>query len=294
MKITNHYNIPEPILRFARSDKYSKGDADISVTTLISPPRIQKLREIYKDELTIDASERVWSLFGTAVHHILDTAGETPDTVHEERLFARLNGWTISGAVDIQKYEADGSVQVMDYKVCSAWAVMNDKPEWEQQLNCYAWLIRKVKQVPVSKLEVCAFVRDWNRRKAEFESAYPKSPVMVIPVQLWDQDRADEYVLGRVWAHQDAQQRFEFEDPLPLCNDQERWMKPSKWALMKDGRKSAVKLFDSETEAMLYKQTAKDGDALFIDHRKGEFTRCEGNFCGVAEFCDQYKGDSNV
>ena len=71
-------------------------------------------------------------------------------------------------------------------------------------------------------------------------------------------------------------------------------MKPSKWALMKDGRKSAVKLFDSETEAMLYKQTAKDGDALFIDHRKGEFTRCEGNFCGVAEFCDQYKGDSNV
>jgi hypothetical protein len=294
MIITNNFGVPEEIVRFARSDKYSKGDADISITSLIDAPRVRKLQEIYKNHLSMDVSDRIWSLFGTAVHHVLESSGETPSTVNEERLFTTFAGWKLSGAIDVQRYEPDGSVSIMDYKVCAVWSVLNDKPEWERQLNCYAWLVRRVKQVPVEDLKICAFVRDWSRRKASYDSSYPQSPVTIIDVPVWDADEAEAYVEARVRAHQDTQQRFDFEDPLPRCTDDERWMKPSKWAVMKEGRKTAVKLFNSPKEAELYMSSAKDSSALHVDHRKGEFTRCKENFCGVAEFCEQYKGDENV
>ena len=32
-------------------------------------------------------------------------------------------------------------------------------------------------------------------------------------------------------------------------------------------------------------------DATEIEFRGGEFTRCDGNYCSVAEFCDQYNGE---
>ena len=33
---------------------------------------------------------------------------------------------------------------------------------------------------------------------------------------------------------------------------------------------------------------------LNIEIRSGEYTRCKGNYCSVAEFCNQYKGDGNA
>jgi len=292
--ITNLYNLPEQIERFARSDKYSRGDADISVTTLIDAPRINKLRELHAKELSVDLSERVWSLFGTAVHHILEEAGETPDTVHEERIFTKFNNWTLSGAIDVQRTKSDGTLALMDYKVCSVWSVLSNKPDWERQLNCYAWLIRREKQIEVTDLQICAFVRDWSRRKASYDDNYPDSPIAVIDVPVWDYEKQEEYVLERVIKHQSAQTTFDFADPLPLCTDEERWAKPSKWAVMRDGRKTAIKVYDTEEEAMLHIKVADKPDGLYVDHRKGEFIRCAGNFCGVAEFCEQYKGDENV
>lgn len=294
MKLTNIHNLPEQIERFAASDKYSRGDADVSVTTLIDAPRIHQLRELYKNHLSYDLSDRIWSLFGTAVHHVLESGEAPPNAIHEERLFTTFAGWKISGAIDVQMFEPDGSVSVTDYKVCSIWSILNYKLDWERQLNCYAWLVRRVKQVPVSKLSICAFVRDWSRRKASYDSDYPQTPIAIVDIPVWDPEVAEAYVEERVRAHQDTQQRFDFEDPFPRCTDEERWMKPSKWAVMKEGRKTAVKLFESQKQAEFYIESQKGATALFIDHRKGEFTRCKENFCGVAEFCEQYKGDENV
>jgi hypothetical protein len=58
---------------------------------------------------------------------------------------------------------------------------------------------------------------------------------------------------------------------------------------MKKGRKSAVKLFDDQQHAELFIKNQESATALYIEHRVGEDIRCEENFCGVAEFCDQYK-----
>ena len=59
MKITNKFGMPKPFVDFARNDKYSKGKADISVTTLIDSPRIRILKERYHDKIEVDAVDMI-------------------------------------------------------------------------------------------------------------------------------------------------------------------------------------------------------------------------------------------
>ena len=144
MQITNNHNLPESFVNFARNDKYSKGKSDISVTTLIDSPRVRLLREANSTELTSDASDMIWPLFGTAVHHILESSKNDEGVTLEERLYADVNGWILSGAVDHQKTDGK-TISITDYKVTSVWSVIYGKIEWEQQLNCYAFLAQKNK-----------------------------------------------------------------------------------------------------------------------------------------------------
>ena len=43
MKITNKQNLPESLVRAVSYSDYDRGDADISVTGLLNPPRIAVL-----------------------------------------------------------------------------------------------------------------------------------------------------------------------------------------------------------------------------------------------------------
>ena len=289
MQITNKHGLPEQFVRVAENDKYTRGESDISVTTLIDSPRINVLSERHDADMKKDVTEATFSMLGTAVHQILEESQAKPDEVYEERLYATVLGWVMSGAIDVQKYNRNGSITIMDYKVCTAWAVMNDKPEWENQLNCYAWLVQKNKQIPVEKIQVVAVIRDFNRRKAQRERGYPATNIKVIDVPLWTYEEQSSYINTRVLLHKGSQE--DFINPLPLCTDQERWGRPAKWAVMKTGRKSAVKLFDSSREAELFINNQKGANALSIEERPSEFTRCVDNFCGVSQFCDQYEGD---
>lgn len=294
MKLTNEHNLPESFVKFIRNEKYSRGESDISVTTLIDSPRINKLRQQNYDSMTMDVADRIPSLFGTAVHQVLQEIDADPAFVVEERLFSQMYDWTFSGAIDVQEYLEDGTIRIQDYKVCSVWAVMNEKPEWEKQLNMYAYLVRKNKGVEVSSLQIVAILRDWSRRKASIEPEYPKSNAVVVDVPLWDYEKQEAYVEERIVIHKQAQDQVDFIDSLIRCSDQERWAKPTRYAVMKKGRKSAVKLFDNFAEADLFKKSQQQKTAnaeFYVEERRGEYTRCEGNFCGVAEFCDQYKGD---
>ena len=44
MILTNKHNLPEAIVAAIMNDSYTKGDADISVTELLSPPQLRALR----------------------------------------------------------------------------------------------------------------------------------------------------------------------------------------------------------------------------------------------------------
>lgn len=291
MKITNNFGLPEAFMNFVRDDKYSKGDADISVTTLIDAPRVRLLKEAHADDIETDVVDRVWSLFGTAVHHVLESADDGDRFEKEERVYAEEMGWRISGAMDHQELLPNGTIQITDYKVTSAWSVILGKEAWDNQLNLYAELVERdpnnrFKGRVVSSIRVCAILRDWMKKKAQFDPSYPQSPVVMIDLPLWDREDREAYLLQRIAVHQDAEFLYRTDGTLPECKADEMWEKPTVYAVKKVGGKRALKLFDTQKEAEDHQLEVTDKTEIEV--RPGERTRCEG-YCDVAEFCTQFQ-----
>ena len=284
MKLTNKFNLPDTFVNVLNRPTYSKGKAHLSVTELISSPRIVQLRKKHWEELEEDVSDRVWAIFGTAVHSILEQ-GKDDHHIIEQRLHAALDGWNISGAVDLQTIEDEG-ITVSDYKTTGAWAVMNEKSDWEQQLNIYAWLVERVKQTPVKKIEIVAIIRDWNRRDAQIREGYPEAPIKVIDIPLWTYEARENFIKARISLHSDALFAAETGEDLPLCTPSEMWQKETIWAVKKTGNKRATNVFEKEDEAN--KKIEALGKGYEIEVRKGERTRC-ANFCQVSSKCSQYQ-----
>jgi hypothetical protein len=92
--------LPEAVYNAVRADDYTRGECDLSVTQLISPPRIVELRRRHEQELEEDASDRIWLLIGKVAHGILERAAPSGAAFTEERLFIDIDGWRISGAFD--------------------------------------------------------------------------------------------------------------------------------------------------------------------------------------------------
>jgi hypothetical protein len=272
--LTNKMNLPISIVNAVTNDPYTRGQSDISVTQLITPPYQRKLKETV--EQVEDASDRIWSLIGQATHNILERAYPNPvpeDVRVEERLYTECRGWTVSGQFDVIERDC-----LMDFKVTSVWSVMGDtKIEWEQQLNLLRLLAIR-NGIPVNKLRIIAILRDWSKGKA-MQADYPAVQVVPVDIPVWPIEQAEQYLYERVAAHQNS-------DP-PPCTDEERWATPEKWALMKKGRKTAVKLYDSEREAA---QASKASSDLYLIHRPGNYRRC-ADYCSVAHGCPQYQGE---
>ena len=287
MKITNNFNVPETLLALARRDDYTKGKADFSVTEIISPPRIQRLRRKHYNEMTQDVADMLWMLLGTALHVVAERS-EIAGHTNEERLTVGIDDVMLSGAIDLQKNDKDGVI-ITDYKFTSAWALMNDKPEWEQQQNIYKYLVERCKKQPVKKLEICAFIRDWSRRDAVNKADYPKAPIQVIDIPIWTQDRVEHFIRERINLHRDSKVNADWNEELPLCTEEERWIRETKYAVKKEGRKTAVRVYDTEEEASALLKEMPEKDKGFIEIRKGEAVRCAGNFCGVNQWCTQYQ-----
>ena len=281
MKITNKCNLPETIVNALRKPTYTKGGAHMSATELLSPPRMVQLRIANADAIEMDASDMVWALFGTAIHGVLEH-GQGDDHIVEQRLNTVIDGWEISGAIDLQTVK-ESSIGISDYKTTGVWAVMNEKKEWEYQLNIYAWLVERVKQSPVDSLEIVAIIRDWKRRDAETKKDYPDAPIKTIPITLWPYEEREKFVQQRIHLHADAMFQYQTGGDLPLCTPNDMWEKSSVWAVKKPGAARAKSLHYTEADAI-----KAAGNDLEIEFRPGERTRC-ANYCTVRDFCDQWK-----
>ena len=284
MKLTNKYNLPQTFVNVLNRPTYTKGKAHLSATEIINSPRIVQLKKIHWDNLEEDVADKVWAIFGTAIHAVLEL-GKDDHHVIEQRLHANVDGWDISGAIDLQRVEDDGII-ISDYKTTGAWAVMNEKTDWEQQLNIYAWLVEKVKKVPVKKVEIIAIVRDWSRRDAQTREGYPEAPIKVIDVPLWTFEQRENFIKERIHLHSNALFASETGDDLPKCSPSEMWEKQTTWAVRKVGNKRATAVFDTADKAEA--KIEELGKGYEIEVRPGERTRC-ANFCQVRDFCEQWK-----
>jgi len=289
MKITNKFGIPETLVALASRDYYNKGSSDYSVTEIISPPRIQRLRRKHFEEIEQDVSDMIWMLLGTALHVVAERS-EVSGHTNEERLSAGIDGVILSGAIDLQKDEDDG-ITITDYKFTSAWALMNDKPEWEQQQNIYKYLVERVKRKSVKSLKICALIRDWSRRDAQNKPDYPQAPIQIVDIPMWTFDRTEAFIKERIEMHRDSKVNADWGEELPLCSDEERWVKSTTYAVKKEGRKTAIRVFEEQGEAEALLKEMPEKDKGFIEIRKGEAVRCTGNFCGVSQWCSQFQNE---
>ena len=280
MKLTNKFNLPDPIVNAVNNTGYTPGSSDITVTQIIQPPLIRYLTKKHWNDLEEDVSARVWALFGTAIHHLLEMAYKGRTARVEERVYAEVLGWKIGGAFDV----LEGS-SLSDYKVTSVYSV-GGKIEWEQQLNIYAWLVEKVKKTPVKSLEIIAIIRDWSRRDAQVKEGYPEAPIKVIDVPLWSFEDRENFIKERVRLHSNASFALETGSDLPECSPSEMWEKQTVWAVRKTGNVRAKAVCNTEEDAKA--KLEELGKGYEIEVRQGERTRC-ANFCQVRDFCQQWR-----
>jgi hypothetical protein len=286
MKVTNKYDLPIALLKAMSRDDYTKGKSDYSVTGLLTPPKVALLREQYNDRMEMDISDKMYTFLGTALHKVMEDTVMPENCTYEERLYADIDGTTISGAIDIQERVPAGTI-VWDYKVTSVWSVMNEKAEWVQQLNMYKWFVETVKKERVVGLKICAFLRDWSGNKTG--ENYPEASIVIVDIPLWSATEAEEFIRNRLNAHKEAKMVMDFGQELPPCSDKERWMSETTFAVKREGRKTAIRVLTSEQEAKEMAEKEKG----YVETRLGEPRRCTGNYCGVAEWCKQYQGEKN-
>ena len=296
MKITNKSNLPKVIERAVINDPYDSSGSNISTTRLIAPPRIRVLEMRNWDLIEDDVSNRIFSLLGQSVHHILERSKLKVDLA-ERRLFYKddkiTNGWTLSGQFDLLSRQGD----LTDFKVTSAWAALdaltNGKDEWENQLNVLDFLCRKnqktltryKKEVKVKSLNIMAILRDWSKLKVMQSDNYPRKQVVMIPIRRWSEEEQENYVQARIKLHQDAEK----SDQLPLCTAKERWRKEDSYALMLDNRKTARRVLPTREEMDKYMKENKyvEGQSCKVVFRAGEDVRCQ-HYCSVNQFCSHF------
>jgi hypothetical protein len=295
MIFTNKHNLPDEVAKVLSKDRYDGGSehSDYSVTTLKTPPRIVQLQRRHKEELSEDVIDCLWSMFGSMAHSLLEEHGSS-DAVTEKRFYLTILDRIISGQVDHYKDKV-----ITDYKVTSAWTLVYGTrvKEWEEQLNMYAYLCTK-SGLPVERIRIVTILRDWDKNKALQNQDYPQTPIKIIPITLWTHDEQEEYIEERVLSQKLAESKSDSD--LPCCETADMWERPSTFAVMKEGRKSAVRVFDTEEEAFNYHDATctpvnpETGlvcscrEKYTLQVRPGKRTRCE-EYCNVSSFCSQYQ-----
>lgn len=289
MKYTNNHNVPKEIIRAIENDQYNRGNSDISVTGLLQPPRIRLLTKEYDDDIVLDYADETWKILGQSVHAILERANENyEDTITEQRLFADIDGWRVSGQTDSLSVH---DKILKDYKVTSVWTVINalkqGKSDWEKQLNCYAYLYKLNTGETINQLNIIAIARDWNRRDSRARGGdYPQSNIITLDIPLWSEEEQLEFFKEKISFHRSSEFKHSVDGELPLCTDEERWKREDTFRVVKKGRKRAVRVLPTMIEAEEY--LVGNGSDLSIEISKGESIRCDG-YCPVAQFCNQYK-----
>jgi len=281
MIITNKLGLPKPLVDMAQSD-YKYAPNEYRVTSLLKGVRETILERRHEDEIERDVSDMVFLLFGTAVHSVLEKHQEGDQEIKEARLKVSIGDYILSGQFDL--YNAETKT-ITDYKTCSVWKVIyGEYEDWRKQLLIYSYMLQSI-GFPVEKAEIIALMKDHSKSQAKIKADYPKQPVQKITFTFTEKDFEEI----ESWLHQRFEEIAKAEklpdDELPLCTPEERFNSGDKFAVMKKGRKTALRVLDSYEKAEEWMEY-NGGD--YIEVRKGEDKKCQ-DYCSACEFCNYYK-----
>lgn len=281
MIITNKLNLPQAFVEMAKSD-FTAEPKTYRVTSLLKGVRETILEKRHADEIKQDVSNMIWLLFGTAVHGILENQQEQGHEIKESRISIDIGEYKLSGQFDLYDSKAK---KITDYKTCSAWKVVfGDYTDWKRQLLIYAYMMRQI-GFEVNSGEIVAIMKDHSKRDAKYKADYPKLPVKVIKFDF----TLEDFVEIEQWLKNkfDEIRRCEAlpDDELPLCTLEERYNSGDKYAVMKKGRKKALRVLGGMEEA---EEWMKDNGGDYIETRPGEDKKC-ADYCSACEFCNYYR-----
>ena len=280
MKITNELNLPAAFVHAVSTERHNAPHC-YSATTLNKGAKEIVLTDRHYDEITVDASEQIWAVWGTAVHALLES--EKDDNFHEERFKVAVGNSWVTGQVD--SYDMERGI-INDWKTASVWKVQfADFADWRAQGLTYAWLLTK-SGLEVKKCRFVALLKDHSKTKAKHDASYPQSPVFVYEFDVTADDLAatEARIISKVTEIENAYKLG--DDDIEPCTLEERWADGEKYAVMKNGRKTAVKLFDNQQDAEAY--AGELGNSHYVEHRPAVSRKCE-DYCSCCDFCNFYK-----
>jgi len=223
MKYTNEHNLHPVIYKLLTYSDYDDvGDA-ITASSFNKSVREYHLTQRHKEELSGDALDNLWAVFGSALHLMAEQI-DLPGAIREERLNTKVNEMTISGKFDLL---IDN--QIHDWKTTSVWTKMFGErlEEWRQQLSIYRWLWFKVKGSTLSeKLFIHVIYKDWAFRqsKQNFKNMrypYPENAIETLKFKALSFTEVEELAMAKVV---DIQATGGYkDDELPFCTDEENW-----------------------------------------------------------------------
>jgi hypothetical protein len=282
MIITNNLSLPAPFVSMLEQD-YTYEPNEYRVTSLLRGVRETILERRHGAEIERDAADMIWLLFGTAVHGILEQHQETDEQIKENRIKIPIGEYTLSGQFDL--YD-DSTKTVTDYKTASVWKIIfGDFTDWRRQTLIYCYMLRQI-GFDAQGGEVVAFLKDHSKRDAKFKPDYPPFPVHVVRFDFTDAD----FTECEKWLSAKFDKIREAEklpcDDLPICTPDERFNSGDKYAVMRKGRKTALRVLSSMEEAEAW-MADNGGDEIQV--RPGEDKKC-ADYCAVNQFCSHYKG----
>ena len=280
MKVTNKLNMPAAFVNAVSTTRHNAAGC-FSATTLNKGAKEIILTDRHFDEITVDAADSVWAVWGTAVHALLES--QPDNNFHEESFKVPVSNSFVTGQVD--SYDMENGV-INDWKTASVWKVQfNDFKDWRAQGLTYAWLLQQ-SGLEVKKCRFVALLKDHSKTKAKTDSSYPQSPVFIyeFDVTAADMEETAARILAKV---QEIESAYKLDDDaIEPCSAEERWADGEKWAVMKNGRKTAVKVFDNQLDADA--MAGEMGNAYYVEHRPAISRKC-GDYCNCKDFCNFYK-----
>jgi len=262
--------------RHVRPSVSSLESRTIRVTDLIAPAWQTDLRLRNWDKLPKpDPQDLMPAMIGTAWH--LYAEGYERNDALVERPFSAHFGvddvdWIVRGTIDVYRPEEH---LLVDRKTAKTWSYTFGNRSWEEQLNVYAYLLNLAGH-RVDRLVSEVVYLDWTKSGARRSSSYPPAQFMELDVRLWPEDDTRDFIFQRIRTLMDPE----------LCTPEERWERDEHWAVMRTGRKTALKRADSEQAAA---EWMEENGGTHIEHRSGNPVRCL-DWCPVKEFCSYGKG----
>ena len=170
----------------------------------------------------------------------------------ETRNKRELDGFTVSGAIDICTYGSLG-----DFKNTGTFMYTKKKSDKKYILqgSIYRWLDSEM--ITEDIMHIYFIFKDWSKNKALASDKYPPSPIHDYQLEMMSYEATEHYLKHKL--AEIAKYRNTKEADLPLCPDEDLWMDESEYKYYaKADAKRATKVFGTDA-AGAYAHKASKG-----------------------------------